>query len=231
MILSIQQPEYFPWLGYFDKILHVDKIVFLDNVQFKKRYFENRNKIRTTTGSCWIRTPVLTKGRYTQRIMDVEIDNTQKWQNKLANSIRHSYSKSIFWKNSGDELCEVIESKPYVHLADFNLAIIFFLMNKIGIHRDYCLASSIKTVSTGSDLVLDICKAMQADVYFSGRDGKNYLNDDLFAESGIEIIYQNFKHPEYTQFHGKDFLPAMSVIDLFFNHGPKSKHILSGNES
>ncbi len=124
MIVSIQQPEYFPWLGFFDKMLHADKIVFLDNVQFKKRYFENRNKIRTKTGYCWIRTPVLSKGKYTQNIMDVEIDNTQPWQRKLKNSIHHSYSKTQYWKKNGEELCWIIGSKKYTHLINFNLAVI-----------------------------------------------------------------------------------------------------------
>ena len=228
MIISIQQPEYFPWLGFFDKLLQVDKVVFLDNVQFKKRYFENRNRIRVKNGACWIRTPVVSKGRFRQLIMNVEIDNTQAWQRKLTETIRHSYSKTKYWKAGGEDLCQLIESKPYTHLVDFNFAVIFFIMKKLGIGCDYLLASSIGTTSSGSDLILEICKKIKARVYLSGRDGRKYLHEGPFKKAGIEIIYHDFVHPVYHQHHAGAFMPAMSVIDLFFNHGQKSVEIFRG---
>ncbi len=220
MMISIQQPEYFPWLGYFNKMLSVDKVVFLDNVQFKKRYFENRNKIRTHQGWAWIVTPVLTKGRFKQNIMDVEIDNSQAWQKRIINTLTLNYKKTPFWKEGGEELCELI-NKPYARLVEFNLSIILFLMDKFNIEKDYCLASSLDTKYSGSNLILEICRKVNADKYLSGRDGRNYLNENDFTADGIELVYQDFDHPVYPQLH-REFISNMSMIDLYFNHGPES---------
>ena len=229
MIISIQQPEYFPWLGFFDKLLSVDKVVFLDNVQFKKRYFENRNKIRTFDGWGWIMTPVLTKSCFKQKIMDVMIDNSQPWQRKITSTLAQNYKSSPFWTESGEQLRELI-TRRWERLVDFNLAVIEFFMEKLEIKREYCLASSLDTKCTGSQLILEICKKMNASQYLSGRDGRNYLDEKSFLASGIEVIYQDFKHPVYSQFHGQ-FMPNMSIVDLYFNHGHESIDIIKGKEA
>lgn len=224
MIISIQQPEYFPWLGYFDKLLSVDKVVFLDNVQFKKRYFENRNRVRTRQGWTWLTTPVISKGLYTQNIMDVRIDNTGPWQKKIAATLVHSYGGSPFWNEGGEELCELI-SRPRERLVDFNLAVIFFFMNKLGIAREYVLSSSLATEHSGSQLILEICRKLKAGRYLSGRDGRNYLQEKDFALNGIDIVYQDFKHPVYAQLHG-GFMTNMGIADVYFNHGRGSIDII-----
>lgn len=228
MIISIQQPEYFPWLGFFDKLLSADKVVFLDNVQFKKRYFENRNKIRTFDGWGWIMTPVLTKGRFKQRIMDVMIDNSQLWQRKMISTLVQNYRRAPFWAEGGEQLRELI-TRRWERLVDFNLAVIGFFTEKLEIKCDYCLASSLGTKYTGSQLILEICKKMNASQYLSGRDGRNYLDEKSFLASGIEVIYQDFKHPVYSQFHGR-FMPNMSIADLYFNYGHESIDIIKGQE-
>jgi hypothetical protein len=229
VLISIQQPEYFPWLGFFDKILSVDKVVFLDNVQFKKRYFENRNKIRTFDGWVWVMTPVLTKSRFKQKIEDVMIDNSQPWQRKITSTLAQNYQSSPFWTEGGEQLCELI-SKRWERLVDFNLAIIDFFMEKLEIKRDYCLASSLETKCNSSQLILEICRKMNASQYLSGRDGRNYLDEKSFITSNIEVMYQDFKHPAYSQFHGQ-FMPNMSIADLYFNHGRGSIDIIKAKEA
>ena len=219
MIISIQQPEYFPWIGYFDKFSKVDEVIILDNVQFKKRYFENRNKVRTANGWCWIRTPVLTKGRYDQRIMEVEIDNSLLWQRKLLATLRQNYANSPKWEGLGDELCAIIQSSSYAKLADFNILIIHYLADKLGLARKTHLASSLETMQTGSGLILEICRRIGCTTYLSGPDGANYLDEEAFAQQGIEIRYQNFTHPVYRQHQGGEFVPAMSALDMLFNLG------------
>lgn len=206
-------------------MLSVDKAVFLDNVQFKKRYFENRNKIRICKDWTWIVTPVLTKGRFNQKIMDVMIDNSQPWQRKIISTLAQNYKSSPFWTESGEQLCELI-TRRWERLVDFNLAVIDFFMEKLEIKRDYCLASSLDTKHTSSQLILEICRKMNASQYLSGRDGRNYLDEKSFIASGIEVIYQDFKHPVYSQFHGQ-FMPNMSIADLYFNHGRESMDIIS----
>ncbi|MFC1623828.1 WbqC family protein [Candidatus Omnitrophota bacterium] len=226
MKISIQQPEFFPWLGYFDKLYQVDKVVFLDNVQFKKRYFENRNKVRTRDGWMWLNTPVKTKGRYTQKIMDAEIDNSKPWQKRIVSAIRCNYRRAPYWEYYGESICGIV-SRPYKFLVDFNLSVILFLMEKLGVKREWCLSSALSTEDLGSDLILEICRKMQATDYLSGKDGKSYLKEDGFVKNGIKLHYQNFIHPVYKQFHG-GFFEGMSVIDLLFNHGSESTDIIKG---
>ena len=164
MIISIQQPEFFPWLGFFDKMGKVDKVVFLDSVQFKKRYFENRNKLRTYQGWSWIAAPVVTKGKYRQKIMDVRIDGTQPWQRKIVNTLSMNYRKAPFWRSGGQELCDLV-SKEYHRLVDFNLAIILFFAKKLDIEREWCMASDLDIETTGNELIRDICNKLGADRY------------------------------------------------------------------
>jgi len=227
-MISIQQPEYFPWIGFIDKILSVDYTVFLDNVQFKKQYFENRNKIRSSQGWQWIRTPVLTKGKFTQRIMDVEIDNTQKWQSKLSRQIQQAYSKTPYW-NAGKDIIDLICAKQYHSLVEFNMVIILFFLRKLEIEHKYCMASSLHTTTHGSSLVLEICQKMNSDSYLSGRDGRNYLDADRFMAEGIHVHYQDFHHPTYQQAHG-EFIPEMSALDMYFNCGPNAVSIIKENQ-
>ena len=226
MIVTIHQPDFLPWLGFFDKLLTVDKIIIMDNVQFKKRYFENRNKIRTKQGWAWINTPVLTKGKFNQKIMDVKIDNSRPWQRKITSALKHNYGNATYWEAVGEELCELI-SKPYDRLVDFNLSVICFFMKKMEINLEYSLASTLDTDHSGSGLILEICRKVKTVQYLSGRDGRNYLDEKEFIDNGIEIIYQDFKHPVYDHFMGH-FMPEMSVVDLFFNHGRDSVDIIKG---
>jgi len=229
MRISIQQPEYFPWLGFFDKIRQVDKVVFLDNVQFKKRYFENRNRVRTYEGGMWILTPVITKGRYAQNINEVEIDNAQEWPKRLMGTIEHNYRKSPFWQELGPELCRIVMN-PMNRLVEFNLEVILLMLKKLGLTIDWVLASTLNTQNHGSDLILEICEKMGAREYLSGRDGKKYLNLEAFEKKGINVHFQNFVHPIYHQFHG-GFEQAMSVIDLYFNLGPESANVFKNSGS
>ena len=100
MIIAIHQPEFMPWAGFFNKMTQSDLFVILDHVQFKKRYFENRNRIVSPRGKVsYITIPVKTKGKYIQSICDVEIDNAQAWKDLMLERIRHSYSKAPFLKN------------------------------------------------------------------------------------------------------------------------------------
>lgn len=218
-MISIQQPEFFPWLGYFHKIASVDAVVFLDNVQFKKRYFENRNKVRTVEGWSWLRVPVLSKGRYTQDIADVEIDTAAPWKRKLAQSLTVNYRKAPFWTANGEPLLAYMSDFASASLSEFNIGFIEFIMSVLAIEKPTTLASSLGTEKSGSDLILEINRAMSADRYFSGVAGRDYLIEDDFKNAGIQIEYQDFHHPVYDQLWDGPFQPYMSVIDPLFVHG------------
>lgn len=223
MMIAIQQPEHLPWLGFFNKMMLVDEFIYLDNVQFKKRYFENRNKIKTQSGWDWLNVPVKTKGLYTQKINEVEIDNSQSWQRKYLNKIRSHYSKSDFFEEVFNPLQEIVK-QDYEKLVALNISLINFIREYLEIITPAIFASDVAK-SKGSDLILQICLKRGAKTYLSGPDGRNYLQLDEFKKNNIEVIYHDYRHPEYKQ-TSSGFLSYMSVIDLIFNYGNKSRDII-----
>lgn len=229
MIVCITQPTYLPWLGFFDKLVHSDIVIFYDNAQFVKRgkTFHNRNKIRTPNGWMWLTIPVIAPLGI--KIKDVRINNTLNWREKHWKSIVHSYKKAKFF-DQYEYIFEEIYSKDWEYLCDFNLSIIRKIIKILGIRIDVMLASELgETNLSATDELLWYCKKVSATTYLSGAFGKNYLELDKFANENIKVGFQDYKHPEYKQLY-KQFEPFMSVIDLIFNHGPNSLSILVGEK-
>lgn len=224
MKISIQQPEHLPWLGFFDKVRQVDLVVLLDNVQFKKRYFENRNKIRTADGWQWIGVPVHTKGRYYQNIYDVEIDNTQHWCEVAWKGLRFNYSKAAYWEEYSG-FFENLYRHDSVRLVDFNIEVIQYITKQLGLETEFWLASQLGVEGKADKLLVNICRKVKASKYLAGVSGRNYIDESLFAEAGISLEYQDFHHPTYHQVY-QPFLPNMSTVDLLFNEGSKSLTII-----
>lgn len=216
MMLAIHQPEFMPWLGFFNKMKMADKYIVFDHVQFKKRYFENRNKIKFNEKSIWLTLPVKSRSRFTQAIKDVEIDASVPWQRKMSEKIRHCYSRSSFFNDYYQEVVNIIHAEGYKRLIDFNMAFIEFFRHVFVISTPMEFSSDLNVESfQGSDLILEICKKTGATKYLCGISGKDYLKLEEFQKSGIEIIWQDFRHPEYPQ-EGKPFIPSLSALDLVF---------------
>ena len=221
MTLSVHQPQYLPWIGYFHKIDQSDIFVFLDNVQYKKREFQNRNKIKTPGGWSWLTVPVLTKGRYKQNINEVQIDNSLNWQTEHWKSIQRCYSKAPFFRDYYD-FFEDLYTRKWEWLAKLNIHIVKFLMECLEIQTPCFFESDLDINAYSTERIIEICKWFKADVYLSGVGGKAYMNEERFKEEDIELQYQHFVHPTYKQLYG-DFQPYMSVIDLLFNCGTDSR--------
>lgn len=222
MIVSIHQPNYIPWLGYFEKILNSDIFVFLDDVQYEKNYLINRNKIRTSEGSAWLTIPVRTK--HDSLVSSVQVDNSQNWASKHKKSILINYSKSGFLHDYLS-FFDSLYDKKFDFLIDINVEIIHYLMKELDIKTKTIFSSELGIEGKGSDRILNICKSLNADSYISGPFGKTYLNMDDFKNSNIAIEFQNFIHPVYRQCY-TPFMPNMSTIDLLLNEGINSKNIL-----
>ena len=223
--VAIMQPTYLPWLGYFDLVDRSDVFVFLDSVQFEKRGWQQRNRIKTSTGELMLTVPVLTKGRSDQKICDVMIDISQKFEKKHFNSIYSNYKKSIFFKYFDVELEEIYKNEIN-KLVDLNIRLIEWLSSKLGINTKFVYSSQLDTDGSKTELLVNICKIINADHYISPAGSKEYIDqNNLFIKSGIKLSYQNYKHPTYNQLFG-DFIPYMSVIDLLFNEGKKSLEII-----
>ena len=221
MILSVHQPQYLPWLGYFYKIAQSDIFVFLDNVQYKKREFQNRNKIRTREGSMWLTVPVITKGKYYQKISDVEIDNTNSWQNDHWKSIKVNYSKAEYFAKYKD-FFEYVYSTNWKKLIDLNIKIIEYLLEVFQIKTPIYYESKLNITLTATDRIIQICQNLGATSYLSGQGAREYLEESKFQKVGTKLVWQNFVHPEYKQVYD-GFQPYMSAIDFLFNCGPKIK--------
>lgn len=216
MILTAHQPAYLPWLGYFEKIMRSDLYVFLDTVQFEKRSFINRNKIKTPQGAVWLSVPVLGKGHRNSTILELKIDQQSNWQRKHLNAIQLNYKKAPNY----EEIIEKISpfyTKKYEYLVDMCYEFTEFFFTELNIKTKIVRLSELPIQSKKSQLILDLCRYFHADQYISGALGKDYLQESDFENMGISISYQDYKTVEYPQLWDSEFLPYMSILDFLMN--------------
>ena len=213
MIITIHQPEHLIWPGLIDKISQADIFVVLDTVQFRKNYFQNRNKIKTQDGWAWLTVPIK-KHPLKMKISDIEISYNQDWTERYLTLIKTNYNKSKYFAKYFPELEQII-LKKHKYLSDLNLELIKFILKHFNVKTKIIKASELKLPETksGSETVLEICKALSAEVYLSGISGKDYLDLPVFQSSKIKVIFQEFDYPDKN----------MSSIDLLFNNGPELK--------
>ena len=226
MIVSINQPAYMPWLGYFDRILKSDLHIVLDHVQFEKNSVVNRNKIKTASGWSWISVPVLTKGRFGNLpINEIEISNHSSWTQKHLRTLRMNYSRSPFFSHYIECFNEILD-RDWRYLNDLNKELTDYIMGALGVSTDLVFSSKLSPRSKKSDLILELCSKVGASTYLSGPFGRDYLDVDQFESNGINVIFHDYIHPHYQQLYDQ-FEPNMSVLDLLFNHGSASVSILA----
>lgn len=215
MILSAHQPAYLPWLGYFDKIIRSDIFVYLDTVQFEKNSFTNRNRVKTPQGATWLTVPVKIKGHTGKTMMEIEIENSQDWQKKHLNTIFMNYKKASRFDECYAKL-ETLYQTRYQLLAELCWDQLLFWVKELGISTQIVRSASLTIDAKKSDLVLGLCRYFKANHYVSGILGKDYLQVEDFARDGIAVTFQEYQHPVYPQTWG-DFLPYMSILDLWMN--------------
>jgi hypothetical protein len=226
MIVSVNQPAYLPWLGYFHRIAVSDAHVVLDHVQFEKNSVTNRNKVRTADGWCWLTVPLKTKGRFGHlAIRSVEIDNATDWRARHWKTLRQSYAHAPHFADHAAYF-ESVYARDWGLLADLLRDVTAYLLCALGITTPLTFSSDMAPQGAKDELVLDLCRKAHADLYLSGAHGRNYLREELFQRAGIAVAYQQYRHPEYRQVTARDFAPAMSVVDLLFNHGPRSLEVV-----
>lgn len=224
MIVSINQPAYLPWLGYFHRIAISDVHVVLDHVQLEKNSFTNRNKVRTEGGWCWLTVPLRTKGRFGELpICEVEIADG-KFAKKHWQTLRQTYAKTPYFSHYAPAL-EEIYLQPWTTLAPLMRRLTAWQFEALGIHTPLLYSSDMSPEGTKSQLVLSLCRQAGATVYLSGPLGRDYLCEEQFHESGLKIEYHDYSHPNYPQMHG-GFEPFMAAVDLLFHCGPESRAIL-----
>jgi len=226
MIVSVHQPQYLPWLGYFDKIDKADVFVLLDNVQFKKNEWQNRNKIKTANGWQWLTVPVMYK--FPQLINEVGVNNKDKWQHRQRQAIISNYKKAPEWVLL-ESFFEEIFSSEWQSISQLNIHLVKKLVEILGIKTPLYVASELGEFPEAPDeRLIALTKHFDADVYLAGGGGRGYMDMEKYTKAGLEVIFQEYEHPVYDQLFG-EFEPFMSVVDLIYNHGKKSLEILRGN--
>ncbi|WP_274309207.1 WbqC family protein [Solibacillus daqui] len=217
--IAISQSNYLPWKGYFDLINSVDEFIILDTVQFTKRDWRNRNKIKTYQGLKWITLPVMQKGNYFNNIIDMEISDSD-WIVNHLNIIENSYRKSPYFK----EVYEFIKNmfskcENLKKLSQINKVLITEICFVLQIRTKIVSSEDFKVTGEPNFRLIDICKAVNATHYLSGPAAKSYLDEKLFKENGLYVEWMNYDgYPEYNQQFG-EFIHQVSVIDLLFNVG------------
>lgn len=230
LILTAHQPVYLPWLGLFHKIALADMFCYFDIAQYQTKDFNNRNKIKTHSGDIWLSVPVESKSHFEKSVGEIRIIQNG-WQRKHFKSIQLAYQKAPYMGDYIGGLEELLVGNNYVTLSALNLEILRYLMKCLAIDTPIVKASDYAFAGTKSDLVLDMCLQLKADVYIFGAQGRDYAEVEKFRAQDIVPVFQDYRHPVYQQLHG-EFLPYMSVIDLLFNEGPRSRDILlAGNVS
>lgn len=221
----IMQPTYLPWLGYFDLMDQADVFVFLDSVQFDKRSWQQRNRIKSPNGELLLTVPVLTKGRFDQRICDVELDSTNSFKDAHLKAIKYNYAKAEYFKEYSDGL-EKIFLREHHLLAELNIDLIMWIKDMLGIKTAVLRSSDLNVQGKRVELLVNICKEVGAKHYLSPVGAKEYIDGtDVFLKNNLMLSYSNFVHPVYRQLFG-DFVSHLAAIDLLFNAGAESLEII-----
>jgi hypothetical protein len=228
MIVSIMQPAYLPWLGFFDRIAASDVLILLDHVLIdrnSKTKFANRNRIRTPDGWTWLTVPIRSKGRHGELLLnEIEVNNETDWRAKHWRAIEMNYRRAPHFADYAAPFQVMFEAE-WTRLAALNAAGQKIFTEALGIGTRTMLSSEMDCRETKDRLIVELCEKAGATAYISGPFGRDYLKPADFRAAGVELLFHDYDHPEYKQcFEG--FEPYMSAIDLLFNHGPAALQIL-----
>lgn len=218
MKCAIHQPQFVPWLGYMQKIRLADVFVLLDNVQYHKNEFQNRNRILTQSGVQWLTLPV--SFRFGSTLREVALADTGPWRRKLWRTLEHAYGRVPHFARHGAALKDILD-RAWDNLAAINTASVVWLCECFEIGTRLLTASDLGELTAHpTQRLVEICRSVGADTYLSGSLARRYLEPELFAAAGIALEFQDFRHPVYAQHNGGgEFVSHMSAIDGLFNCG------------
>jgi len=211
MVVTIHQPDFLPWLGFFKRWKQSDIYIVLDDVQFIRRGWHHRDKIKTVHGAEWLTVPVKKRSRYYQKISEVEIDYHENWQQSHFGIVKAAYSKAKNFNLVFDVLTNIY-SKNHRFLIDLNMDFLKFCAAQLGIDTPVLKASTYSTKETKSRKLLELVNAVGGSVYLTGSGSMDYLDEKIFSEAGVEVKWQEYEHPIYPQLYGK-FEKTLSVLD------------------
>jgi WbqC-like protein family len=219
MILAAHQPQYLPWLGYFDKMDRVDRFVLLDQVQYKKNEWQNRNRVRTATGWQWLTVPV--HYRFPMVIREVTVDESGAWRRKHREALRIHYGRTPHAAAVLPSI-EALFDERFENLAALNVRSVRLLADRLGVRTPISLASEVPGLPAGADdRLVALCRHFGAAEYLAGAGGAAYMDMRTYQEASVRVSFQSFRHPIHEQAY-PGFEPNLSAIDLLLNCGPGS---------
>jgi hypothetical protein len=235
MIVTIHQPLLLPWLGYLDRMLQADLFVLLDHVQFERRNYQNRTRIRFDGEARWFTVPVVQQSRE-ELIIDKRIDNSpcgadRWWGSRHFKTLCYAYRDAPFFDDYAPYLRSLFDSR-FERLVDLDLALLELLRTALDIRTPIVRSSELGVGGRKSELMLNLCLATGADVLLGGMGGsREYLDTAAFERAGVEVRWQNFRHPRYAQCGPQPFIAGLSALDLLANCGPGSRACLERQEA
>lgn len=225
-VVVIHQPDFLPYLGFFQRLINADIFIILDDVQYVRgsRTQTSRDKIKTAQGEKWISVGIK-KNKYKSKINELYLSEETNWRERHLNLIRENYKKCTYFDEIYSHIVDLYKYKCDL-LVDFNMKSIYMLMELFDIHIEIVMSSCFNLRSKSNQLIIDLVKAVDCCKYLSGLGAKDYYRPEMYICQGVEVIWQKFNHPIYQQQYG-EFIPYLSSIDLLFNCGiEKSRDIL-----
>ena len=225
--ISIAQPTYLPWLGYFDLLDQVDHFVLLDSVQFERQSWQQRNRIKTPQGLVWLTIPVMFRGRLNQSIADVNIRVPDFWRDHLR-AIELNYRRAPFFNRYFDDLRQRIEmSVSNLSLSELTISLLRWVAEIIGVRTPMIRSSELAVHGKRTELLAEIAASLGASSYLSPLGSSEYLLAELpiLNGRGIDVTFHHYEHPVYRQLF-PPFQPYACILDLLFNEGNNALQII-----
>jgi WbqC-like protein family len=232
MIVAAHQPHFLPWLGYLYKVACADLFVVMDDLQFESQNYQNRNRVKVNNGTTWLTVP-LVRGPQSERICDKRVADVTNpkddWRRRAVLTLSTHYGKAECFRDYAPEI-EAALSRAYTSLLELDLHMLRLSMDWLGITTPVVLASTLSLEGQKTARIVQMCQRVGAATYLSGSGGsKGYLEMDRFGAAGIEVRFQEFDHPLYTQrYPDLGFIKNLAALDLLLNCGAASRGILLG---
>jgi len=231
-IVGALQPGYLPWAGFFDQVFHADLFILYDDLEYTRKSWRNRNRVKGPRGPLWLTVPVLAApGR---KIREVRIDDRGGWRDRHWRTLEHCYARAPHFSRYRETFREIYR-QGWESLCDLDVRLIEALLDAFGIRTPVVRASRLGLEQgfqrtrpadhVATRRVVHFMQALGANRFLEGQAGRNYLREDLLRDAGIAVGYQAYVHRPYAQRFGP-FVPHLSAVDLLFNCGPCSLEFL-----
>lgn len=217
----ISQSNYIPWKGFFDTLAYCDIYVLFDDMQYTRRDWRNRNRIKTAKGVKWLSIPVEVKGKYYQKIKDTRISDPH-WNEKHWDILHQNYRGTPCFNEISDWLKPLYLNCKYQYLSEINYHFITAINNYLGIETELKFSSEFSLHDERTIRLVKICEQLEATNYITGPSAKSYIEPEYFKEKNISLSYMGFEgYPEYSQLY-PPFEHSVTILDLLFNKGSEA---------